>query len=79
MAAQPESDLEAINRQGDQLYDQCAKPLEAEHDGQFIAIARDGRTVLGNTMLDVAKRAAAELGHGTFLFKVGPRSVGKWR
>jgi hypothetical protein len=43
---------------GEQLYEQYAKPLEAEHAGQFIAVAPDGRTVLGDTMLEVARGAA---------------------
>jgi hypothetical protein len=63
-----------ISREGEWLYEQYAKPLEAQHAGHFIAVSPDGRTILGDTMLEVAKRAASELGHGHFLFKLGPRS-----
>lgn len=77
MTLQPEQ--EDINRKGEQLYEQYAQPLEAEHRGKFIAVSPEGQTLLGDTMLDVAKRAQAQFGHGNFVFKLGPRSVGKWR
>ena len=38
----------------DQLYAQYGKPLEAEHAGKYVAIAPDGRLVLGQTMLEAA-------------------------
>lgn len=63
----------------DRLYEQYGKPLEAEHWGEFVAIAPDGRTVLGATMLEVAELAESTLGLGVFVFKVGPRVVGKIR
>ena len=77
MTGKPEQ--HELNRKGEALYEQYAKPLEAEHAGKFIAVSPSGQTLVGDTMLDVAKRAAAELGHGNFVFKLGPRSVGRWR
>lgn len=74
-----EHDQEELSRKGEHLYDLYAKPLEAEYIGKFIAVSREGKTVIGDTMLEVAKRAAEELGHGNFVFRLGPRSVGKWR
>ena len=68
-----------VGRRGERLYEPYARPYEAEHAGQFIAISPDGRSLLGDTMLDVAKRADSALGPGHFVFKLGPRSVGKWR
>jgi hypothetical protein len=64
---------------GDRLYEQYARPFEAEHWGEFVAIAEDGRTLLGADLLEVAQRAKEYLGQGTYLFKVGERAVGKWR
>jgi hypothetical protein len=66
-------------RRYDALYEQYGKPLEHDHTGQYLAIAPDGRIVLGSTLLEVAQIASDRLGSGHFLFKVGERSVGKWR
>jgi hypothetical protein len=72
-------DQATLAQHGERLYDRYAKPLEAEHTGKFIAIAPDGRLMIGDTLRDVAARANSEFGRGNFLFKIGPRSVGKWR
>ena len=66
-------------RRYDALYEQYGKPLEQDHMGEYLAIAPDGRIVLGSTLLEVAQKASDTLGSGHFLFKVGERSVGKWR
>lgn len=75
MNTQETADLE---RRGELLYERYAKPLEVAHAGKFIAISPGGQTIIGDTMLETAKRAAIELGHGNFLFRLGPRSVGNW-
>ena len=64
---------------GDRLYDVCAKPLEADHYGEYIAIAPDGRFVLGATDVDTIVRAIIEFGPGVFLFKIGERVMGRLR
>ena len=61
----------------DRLYEQYGKPLEAEHWGEFIAIATDGRTVISPTLRELTQRAEAELGLGVFVFRIGPRAVGR--
>ena len=63
----------------DQLYERCGKPLEAEHTGEYVAISAKGETLLGKSLLEVAEAARARLGAHNFLYKVGPRAVGKWR
>lgn len=68
-----------LKQRGEHLYDRYAKPLEAEHAGKFIAISPTGQHLIGDSLREVAKRAAEEFGRGSFLFKIGPRSVGKWR
>jgi hypothetical protein len=75
MANQKLPSLEEANA----VYEQYGKPLEAEHDGKFLAVSPDGRTLVGLTLLDVAQRARAEFGAGNFLFRIGTRSVGKIR
>lgn len=63
----------------DALYEQYGRPLEAEHLGQYVAIAADGRTVLAPTVLEVIDRAVDSLGPGVFVFKVGEKVVWKFR
>ena len=66
-------------REDDTLYGQYAKRLEAEHTGKYVAIAHDGRTLVGHTLLAVAQEARARFGAGSIVFKIGERAVGKWR
>ena len=65
--------------QADALYERYGKPLEQEHRGEYIAISPDGRTLLGSSVIDVLRNAKATFGPGNFVFKVGPKAVGKWR
>lgn len=65
--------------EGRRLYENYGRPLEHEHWGKFVAIARDGRTVLGETSLGVLERAKMELGPRNFVFKVGEVTLGKLR
>ena len=62
---------------GDRLYEQFARPLEQDHYGEFIAITRDGRTLLGPTLRDVMVRAKEAFGPGVFIYKIGPKAVGR--
>jgi hypothetical protein len=63
----------------DRLYEQYGRPLEAEHWGEFVAIAQDGRTLLGSSLWDLTDQAIEELGPGFVMFKVGEKAVGTWR
>ena len=72
------SDEELVALAND-LYETYARPLELKHSGQFIAVSPDGRTAIGETSLDVATRAKRLFGPGSFVFKIGKRTVGKWR
>ena len=64
-------------RIGDQLYDRYARCLEAEHWGEFVAIATDGRTFLAPTLHEVTFEGPKNLGHGLYIFRIGERAVGK--
>lgn len=64
---------------GGKLYERYAQPLEAEHWGEFIAIAEDGRILLGPSLWEVTEEALNTLGPGGFIFKIGEKVVGKWR
>ena len=62
----------------DMLYDRNAKPLEAEHYGEFIAISRtSGPYVLGRLATDVLSQAKARLGRGNAVFQIGARIVAR--
>lgn len=59
------------------LYEEYGRPLEEEHWGEFVAISKDGRTLLGQDLQDVLVKANAAFGPGVFVYKVGPRAVGR--
>lgn len=70
---------EKLNKQGDNLYDKFGRPLEDEHWGEYIAISKKGKTVLGSDLIGVMRKALAQFGPGSFVFKVGEKAVYKWR
>lgn len=65
--------------EADLLYERFGKPFEAQHLGQFVAIAEDGRTIVGATLLTVAQAAEHDGDAEWFVFKIGERSVGRIR
>jgi hypothetical protein len=74
------ADLEKLAQEDERLYDTFGKPLEAQHTGEFVAIARDGRLILDGDQVQALKKAIAEFGSGNFAFrKVGYRALGRWR
>jgi hypothetical protein len=73
-----ETQAELLER-AQRLYEQFGKPLEAEHLGQFVAIAPDGRTLVGESAGKVGREAKDAFGAGNFVFRLGSRVVGKWR
>jgi hypothetical protein len=61
------------------LYEQYGKPLELAHNGEYVAIAPDGETILGESATDVLQRAVRAFGSGNFaLARVGHRTFGRW-
>lgn len=69
------TEQDELKRLADHLYEKFGKPLEADHEGEYVAISPEGKTILGPTLIEVAHKS----GPGSFLFKVGPKAVGKWR
>jgi hypothetical protein len=65
--------------EADRLYERYGKPPEADHAGRYVAISRDGRTIVGPTVLAVIHQARVAFGPGSYVFKVGERAVGRWR
>ena len=62
-----------------QMYERFGRPLESEHGGEYLAVSREGETLLGPTLLEVLQQATAAFGPGNLIFKVGEKTVGKWR
>ena len=77
MRAEDRASQQEIDRLSDELYERYGKPLEAEHWGMYLAISPRGETILGHTLLEVAQEATARFGQGHFLYKLGPRAVGR--
>lgn len=65
--------------EGNRLYETYAKHLEADHWGEYVAISRDGRVVLGEDDMEVFRAAKEAFGPGSFMFKVGDRVMGRFR
>jgi hypothetical protein len=62
-----------------QLYERFGKPLEGDHLGEYVAIAPDGRTILGSRAADVLQRAVETFGSGNFaISQVGHTTLGRW-
>ena len=70
------SNEEAL-KQGHELYERYAKPLEAGHWGEFVAIAPDGRTMLGDNPYQIDIEAWNAFGDEAVMFQVGEREIVK--
>ena len=73
------TDSKRLQQESDDLYERYGRPLEAEHWGEYVAISREGKTVVGSNLIELAEQAVAMLGPGSFVFKVGQKSVWKFR
>lgn len=67
-----------LKREADKLYAAYGRPLEETHRGEYLAISKDGRTLLAPTLEDALDQAVETFGPDNFIFKVGERAVGKW-
>jgi len=74
-----DTDREQRSRLAEQLYEEHGKPLEQVHFGEFLAVSREGNTVVGPDLRKVLRQARLALGPGSFVFKVGERAVWNWR
>jgi hypothetical protein len=80
MAAQIDSDEQRrLREEGDRLYEQYVKPLEADHWGEFIMVYPDGRLLLGPSAAELLHEADECFGTGGFMFRIGPRVMDRWR
>ena len=61
------------------LYEQYGKPLEREHNGEYVVISNSGKTIVGKSLTEVVTHAIDTFGKGHFVFKIGSRVVGSFR
>ena len=64
---------EALTR-SDALYDKYVQPLEKDHWGKFVAVAPDGRTLLGSNPYKIDMEAWNAFGDEAVMFEVGARA-----
>ena len=64
-------------KQGDELYERYGKPLEAEHWGEFVAVAPDGRTIVGDNPYKIDMEAWNTFGGEAVMFQVGKKGIVK--
>jgi hypothetical protein len=58
------------------LYEQYGKPLERDHKAEYVVISDSGKTIVGQSLLEVITQAIKTFGKGHFVFKIGRRAVG---
>ena len=68
-----------LKQQSDRLYEEFGRPLEAEHRGEYAAIAPDGRSVVAPTLVQAIVDGRKAFGAGNFVFKIGERVAVTWR
>jgi hypothetical protein len=66
--------------EAEELYQQYGKTLEPTHYGEYVAIASDGRMLVGPDDIEIVRQAIADFGSGNFAFyRVGSDYVDKLR
>lgn len=70
------TDEETLTR-SDALYDKYVQPLEAEHLGEFVAVAPDGRTMVGTNPYKIDIEAWNAFGDEAVMFQVGEKEIVK--
>ena len=70
----------ALAQEADELYEKFALPLEAKHEGEFVAVSKQGQVVRAPTLQQVLDLSLRVLGKGSFVFRLGAdRAVVKFR
>jgi hypothetical protein len=61
------------------LYEQYGKPIEQDHNGEYLAIGPDGQTILGKRSGELLRKAVETFGSGNFgIFRVGHDAYADW-
>jgi hypothetical protein len=73
MSTQPLDGVARLN----QIYEQYVKPVEQDHQGEYVVVTPDGRLIFAPSLDAIAKKADEMPRTGNFLFKVGEISAAK--
>ncbi len=65
------------NEAMDRVYRQYVKPLEKSHWGEYVLVMPDGRTILAQTLEEIAQQAHQAPSEDNCLFKVGEKVIGR--
>ena len=80
MVNNAKNELKRRAREDDELYRRFAKSLEQEHEGEFVAISREGAVIVSKDDIEVVQKALEKFGSGNFILRrVGYKAIGKWR
>lgn len=72
-------DPKKLEQLSDKLYEMHGRPLEKTHHGEYLAVSFKGKTILGNNLYEIVKKALDSFGPAnSVVFKVGQKFVGKW-
>ena len=62
------------------LYEKYGKPLEQAHKGEYVAISKEGNTLLGIGLGELLRQAVDTFGSDNFaIAKIGHDAVETWR
>jgi hypothetical protein len=67
-----------LMEEGSRLYESFGRPLESSHRGQYVAVSRDGKTIIASSLEEAIRQAKTTFGPGHFVFKIGDRAIGSW-
>ncbi len=71
--------LDEVAERDERLYELYGKPHEYVHEGEYIAIGSDGRTIISTDPDYVLIRAVETFGRGNFaLTRIGHKAFGQW-
>lgn len=60
----------------DRVYDAYVKPLEQDHNDEYVLVTPAGQTVLASTLLDAVRHASKMPSKNNIIFKIGQKTVG---
>jgi len=57
-------------QQSDALYERYGKPLEKTQRGRYVAISKEGKTLIADTVFALMQEAKTRLGPGNFILHI---------
>jgi len=60
----------------DTIYETYVKPLERDHQDEYVLVTPTGQTVLAPSLLDAVRQASKMPSKNNIIFRVGQKTVG---